>query len=189
MKKLSLRFRRALTAGLLLSSLASVAYAEMRIAVVDTQRAMMETEDGLRLQANLKKIFDSKQKELDRKQKELEQERADIEKQKGVLSQESLQRRAETWQREMAELQQTYVNFNQELQKKQNEMTQPIFQKTMGLIRRLATSEGFELVIDKQAVPYVRTDLDVTDRVITLYNSGGAMPRAATPAPSKPATP
>ena len=68
MKKLSLRFRRAMAAGLLLTSVASIAYAELRIAVVDTQRAMMETEDGLRLQANLKKIFDSKQKELDRKQ-------------------------------------------------------------------------------------------------------------------------
>lgn len=187
MKKLSLRFRRALAAGLVLSSVATVAYAEMRIAVVDTQRAMMETEDGLRLQANLKKVFDKKQKELDRKQKELEQERADIEKQKGVLSQDSLQRRAESWQREMAELQQTYVNFNQELQKKQNEMTQPIFQKTMGLIRRLATSQGYEMVIDKQAVPYVRSDLDVTDRLITMYNNGGAMPQA--PAPAAPTTP
>ena len=107
-----------------------------------------------------------------------EQERADIEKQKGALSQEALQRRAEKWQREMMALQQVFVEYNKDLQKKQNELTQPIFTKAMGLIRRLATQEGFDVIIDKQAVPYVRSDLDVTDRVITMYN-GGAPPAAA----------
>lgn len=170
----SRRALRAWSGFFLASSLALTSWAQSKIAVVDTQRAIMETEDGLRLQATLKKMFDTKQRELDKKQKELEQERNDIEKQRGVLSAEALQRRAEAWQREMMELQQTYVAFNQELQKKQNEMTQPIFQKTMGLIRRLATQEGYDLIVDKQAVPYSRSDLDVTDRVITLYNGGAA---------------
>lgn len=181
-------FRRFLTARAgfswaivtMLTLSATVAWAQSKIAVIDTQRAIMETEDGLRMQANLKKIFESKQVELDSKQKKLEQERADIEKQRGVLSQEALQRRAEDWQREMAALQQMYVNYNQELQQKQGELTQPIIQKTMQLIRRLATQEGYDLVVDKQAVPYSRSDLDVTDRVITMYNSGaGAAPAKA----------
>ena len=43
----------------------------------------------------------------------------------------------------------------------------------MGIISRLARQEGYDVVVDKQAVPYVRRDLDLTDRVITLYNQGG----------------
>jgi hypothetical protein len=40
-------------------------------------------------------------------------------------------------------------------------------------------------VIDKQAVPYNRTDLDMTDRVITEYNqSAGAAPAGSAPAPA-----
>jgi len=35
-------------------------------------------------------------------------------------------------------------------------------------------------VVDKQAAPYVRSDLDVTDRIITLYNQGSGDPGAAT---------
>jgi outer membrane protein len=166
-----------LSAFALLTTVAASAWAQTKVAVVDTQRAIMETEDGLRMQATLKKLFDSKQRELDQKQNQLEQERADIEKQKSALSQEALQRRAEKWQREMMALQQVFVEYNKELQKKQNELTQPIFTKAMGLMRRLATQEGFDLIIDKQAVPYVRSDLDVTDRVITMYN-GGAAPTA-----------
>ncbi len=178
---------RKLAAFAVVTTLAAGAWAQTKVAVVDTQRAIVETEDGLRMQATLKKLFDSKQRELDSKQRALEGERADIEKQKGVLSQEALARRAEKWQREMVALQQMFVEYNKELQKKQNELTQPIFAKTMGLIRRLATQEGFDVVIDKQAVPYVRSDLDLTDRLITLYNGGASAPaKDVPPAPAAP---
>ena len=168
----------------LCASLAGVASAEMKIAVVDTQRAVMETEDGLRAQASLKKHFDKRQRELDQKQTDLQKEREDIEKQKDVLSKQALQARVEKWQQDMAQLQTVFVDYNKELQKKQNEITQPIFQKAMGIIRRLATQNGYDLVVDKQAVPYNRGDLDLTDRVISEYNqAAGAAP--APPAPKK----
>jgi len=182
------------TAFALASTFALVAYAQ-KVAVVDTQRAMMETEDGLRMQANLKKVFDTKQQELERRQQDLERERADIEKQQDVVSEQAIRRRAEEWQREMMALQQMSVTYNQELQKKQAELTQPIIEKTMGIIRRIATSEGYDMVVDKQVVPYSRSDLDLTDRVITMYN-GGAAPAAEgdkkegdKPAEKKPAAP
>ena len=57
------------------------AAAEMRIAVVDVQRAVMSTKDGIRAQATLKKRFDKRQQELDGKQAELQHARDDIEKQ------------------------------------------------------------------------------------------------------------
>jgi outer membrane protein len=155
-----------------LSLVSAPAAAQMKVAVVDTQRAVMETEDGLRLQATLKKVFDSRQRELDKKQEELQKERDDIEKQRDVLSKTALAKRVDKWQREMVNLQTVFVEYNKELQKKQNELTQPIIQKAMGIIRRMATQEGYDVVVDKQAVPYVRSDLDLTDKVIQLYNQG-----------------
>lgn len=161
--------------------------ADQKVAVVDTQRVVMETEDGLRMQATLKKLFDKRQLEIDKRQNELQGEREDIEKQRGVLSQEALAARVDKWQREVVQVQQVFVDYNKELQKKQNELMQPILQKVLGTVRRIATSEGYALVVDKQAVPYVRSDLDLTDRTITAYNSGvteapaGAAPAAPAP--------
>ena len=164
---------RILPLVLALLALALPASAQtMRVGVVDTQRAVMETEDGLRMQATLKKVFDNRQRELDKKQEDLQKERDDIDKQREVLSKTALAKRVDKWQREMVQLQTVFVEYNKELQKKQGELTQPIFQKAMGIIRRLATQEGFDIVVDKQAVPYSRSDLDVTDRVITMYNQG-----------------
>ena len=169
---LARRIGWALALGLGVSLVSAPAAAQMKVAVVDTQRAVMETEDGLRMQATLKKVFDSRQRELDKKQEELQKEREDIEKQRDVLSKTALAKRVDKWQREMVNLQTVFVEYNKELQKKQSELTQPIFQKAMGVIRRMATQEGYDVVVDKQAVPYVRSDLDLTDKVIQLYNQG-----------------
>lgn len=157
----------------------------MKIAVVDTQRAVTETEEGLRAQAKLKKIFDARQKELDKKQNELQKERETIEKQRSVLSRAAFQKRVEKWQRESVQLQSLYVQYNKELQKKQGEETRKIYTGAIRIIRRIAAQEGYDLVIDKQAAPFVRTDLDITDRVITLYNQGAGGKGPASKAPAK----
>jgi outer membrane protein len=180
----------ALAVAAIVLAFAPLASAQMRVAVVDTQRAVMETEDGLRAQATLKKLFDKRQRELDQKQKDLQKEREELEKNRAQINTEAMAKRVETWQREMAQVQAVFVEYNKELQQKQNELTQPIVQKTVGIIRRLATQEGFDLVLERQAATYFRADLDLTDRVITLYNRGGeaapaAAPAAAPPAPKK----
>ena len=54
----------------------------------------------------------------------------------------------------------------------QTDLTSPIIKKLMGLIGRLAKKNDYELVLDKQAAPYVRPDLDLTEQVVQLYNSG-----------------
>jgi len=169
---------RARTAGFLfalgLSALGADARAEGKIAVVDVQHAVMATEDGIRAQGTLKKDFDKRQQDLDAKQAELAKARDDIEKQSRVLSREALQKRMEDWQRRMVELQTVFVDYNKTLQKKQGELTQPIIKKMVAVIARLAKKNGYEIIFDKAGAPYVRPDLDLTDQVIQLYNSGGA---------------
>jgi outer membrane protein len=166
--------RRLASAAFALASLlaADTALAEGKIAVCDTQHAVMQTEDGIRAQATLKKLFDKRQQELDAKQTELGRAREDIEKQSRVLSREAMAKRMEDWQRRMVELQTVFVDYNKELQKKQGELTGPIVKKMVGIISRLAKKNGFDIVIDKQAAPYARADLDLTEQVIQMYNSG-----------------
>jgi len=164
---------------------AGVARAEGKIGVCDVQGAVMATEDGIRAQATLKKLFDKRQQELDAKQQELGRAREDIERQSRVLSREAMAKRMEDWQRRMVELQTVFVDYNKELQKKQGEITAPIIKKMVGIITRLANKNGFDVIIDKQAAPYARSDLDLTSRVVELYNSGGDGGDA--PAEGKPA--
>src|SRR5438309_1113967 len=77
----------------------------MRVAVVDVQRAMLQTEDGLRVQATLKKEFDKKQIELNKKQTDLQKQKEDIDKQAKVLSKDAYEKKLGELQKQMMELQ------------------------------------------------------------------------------------
>ncbi|MBX3191122.1 MAG: OmpH family outer membrane protein [Labilithrix sp.] len=164
-----------------------VAHAQQttKVGVVDVQRAVASTEDGLRAQATLKKLFDSRQQELNKKQNDLQKQREDIDKQAKVLPKDALQKRIDEWQKQMMELQAVFIEYNKELEKKQKELTDPVFEKVMAIIKRIATSENIDLVLDKATVAYVRTDLDLTDKAIQMYNSAGG----GAAAPNPPAAP
>lgn len=163
----------------------------MKVAVVDVQRAVMQTEDGLRAQASLKKMFDSRQQELNKRQTDLQKQKEDIDKQSRVLSQSALQKKVDDWQKEMVELQQTFVEYNKELEKKQKELTDPIFERVIGAIKRIAGTDSYDLIVDRATVAFARSDLDLTDRVIQIANGGSAgsagpsAPSTASPAMGK----
>ena len=160
-----------------------------KVAVVDIPRAVMETEDGLRAQAQLKKYFDRRQAELNGRQEDLLKKKDDLEKQSKLLSKEALARAMDDWQRQMAELQQVFQSYNGELGKKQNEITAPIYARVSGYLRKIAKKDGYDVILDRQAVPYVKAELDLTDLVISMYNSGEDAPADAAPAASGSAAP
>lgn len=156
---------------------APAALADQKIAVVDVNRAVSQTEEGLRATATLKKLFDSRQQELNKKQNDLQKQREDIEKQSKVLSKDALNKRMEDWQRQMMELQSVFVEYNKEIEKKQKELTDPILEKMLGVVKRLASAEGYDMVVERATAAYVRNELDLTDRCIQSYNGGGAAPK------------
>lgn len=160
------------------------ASAQAKVGVLDVQRAVASTEDGLRAQATLKKLFDSRQQELNKKQTDLQRQREDIDKQAKGLPKDALSKRIEEWQKQMMDLQAVFLEYNKELEKKQKELTDPVFEKILQIVKRIATNESIDVVLDKATVAYVRTDLDLTDKAIQLYNSGGSGPPVA-PAPKK----
>ncbi len=166
----------------------ATAAAQMKVAIVDVQRAVAQTEEGLRATAMLKKEFDSRQQELNKRQAELQKQKEEIDKQAHVLSQQALQKKYDDWQRQMMEFQSKYVAAQKELEQQQKALTDPIFEKVMIAIKRIAGTDGFDLIVDRTAVAFARGDLDVTDRVIQIANGAGgaAGPSgpAGAPAPS-----
>jgi outer membrane protein len=163
----------AVVLALLLTPAASDAQSEKGgVAVVDLQGAVMQTEEGIKAQAQLKKLLDKRQVDLDAKQTSLARMRADIERQARFLSRDALTKRMEVWQKEMLSLQGSFVDYNKELEKRQSELTAPIIQRMIGLVTKIARQNGYDLVLDKRAAPYARPDLDLTDRVVQMYNSG-----------------
>jgi outer membrane protein len=182
----------ALFAALVLPLLAprTVHAQATKIAVVDLQRAIHETEDGRKAKDKLKKLFESRQQGLDKKQQELKKLKDELDTQKNVLSRDALEGKVESYQKQLVELQQVYVEYQRELAEKEGELTKTIVERMERILRRIGQTDGYTLILERSeaGVIYVPTNLDLTDVVIQRYNAGEGA--EAKPAPAtKPAAP
>jgi len=154
-----------------------------KVAIIDMRRAVNETEDGLRVQALLTKIHDSRQVDLDQRQQKLQLDKDALEKkaQAGKTPQAQLQKDYENLQRAAAELQGAAVDYEREMQRQETARKMPIYQGVLDAVKTIAAQEGYDLVIDMSVMHYTHGEPDVTDRAIRLYNgtqSGGPRPTA-----------
>jgi len=163
-----------LVTALLLSAVAPRIYAQVRIAVVDLQRALNETEDGRRAKARLKRLFKQRQEELDKRQAELKALKEEIEKNLEVWSAQTKQKRIEEYQKAFIELQSTYVEYQRELAEKEAQETSQIIARMQAILRRIGQAEGYTLILERNegGVVWVPGNLDLTDVVIQRYNAG-----------------
>ena len=159
-------------AAVVLAGSANTGYAQVKIGVVDLQRAINETEDGRQAKRRLKKLFDERQKSLDQKQQALKAQKDSLERQQDVLSEDALRKKAEQFQTEVMELQQEYMQYQQELSAKEQELTSKILEKMQGILRRIGQQDGYTLIMEANegGVVWVPSNLDLTDVLIQRYN-------------------
>lgn len=158
-------------------------YAQLRVAVVDMQRALLETNDGRRAKNQLKAQFEKLQEDLNRRQQGLKRQKEEIEKQRNVLSAAALQKRMGEYQQAFEGLSKNYLEYQQQLAQREAELTKQILVNLQGVVRQFGNSEGFTLILDQGAVVFSPTHIDLTDRVIQEYNrQHGADAASETPA-------
>ena len=161
-----------------------------KIAVVDLQRAINETEDGRKSKDKLKKLFESRQQGLDKKQQDLKKLKDELDTQKNVLSRDALEGKVESYQKQLVDLQQIYTEYQRELAEKEGELTKVIVERMERILRRIGQTDGYSMIVERgeAGVIYVPTNLDLTDVVIQRYNAGeGADAAAAAKPAAKPA--
>ena len=163
-------FAFALMSGLLAPTMA---FAETKLAVVDLQRALEETDDGKKAKAKLKADFDQKQKELDEKQEELKKMKEDLDKKLPLMKAEAAAAEQKKFQDRFVELQGIYARLQKDLAGKEQEATSGIFAKLQSVVGTISERDKFDVVLEKNsAVVWGKPSLDITNEVIRMYNAG-----------------
>lgn len=159
-------------------SVSSTALADQKIAVVNMQKAINESIEGEAANTSLKALQKKRQEEVSLKETALVKEKAELDKRCATPNRDACDRGKEDLQRKFYEMQNLKLKYEEELQKKQFDATQGLIAKVLVIVRRIAQSDGFDLVVDTGAIHFNRGDMDITDRVIKTFN-------AESPAPSK----
>jgi len=156
-----------------------LAHADDKLAFVDLQRALEETNEGKAAKARLKSDFDKKQQELDAKQEELKKMKEDFDKKSALMKEDAKQKMQQDMGQRLQQLQETYARLQGDLQKKEADATRGILAKLSGVVQKIAERDGFAMVLERSSsVVYGKPALDITNEVIRNYNSqaGGSKP-------------
>jgi outer membrane protein len=167
--------RMLIVTGLVLSLIVGrqVMAQELRIGLVDFQRALNEVEEGKAAKARLKAEFDEKQRALDALQNDLKTMKDGLEKQKLVLSQEAMKQKETEYRDKFIELQKKLAEFRAALQQKEAEYTGNIVTALHQLVQEVGAKDKYTLIFERaqDVVLYAPTATDLTPQIIALYNS------------------
>jgi outer membrane protein len=142
------------------------------VAVVDFQRAVTETREGKQAQAKLDGIYEVKRKEIERMRDDLQKAIQSYQGQKAILSPDH---KASTEQKLMIQqerFQTTYTQYQSEMQQTYMEMLQGLDKKMRAMTQTIAKDKGYDLVVDKAVVVYAGgSTIDITSVLIQRYNA------------------
>ncbi len=152
---------------------------KVRIGVVDIQRAISESEAGKKAKEKFRAQVKKIEAGLLREKQEVERLRSSFEK-KSLLLKEDERRNL---QREIQKRERSYRlsmrDHEQELREREGEMTAKMLKDLQKVIGEVGKGEKFTLILERSQVPYSDKSIDITNKVIELYNSrtGGKVPK------------
>lgn len=162
----------ALIAVLLLATVATPAFAaDVKIGIVDLQKALNDCEEGKRARATLEGRFDKAMQLIEQKKAQVQQAQDDLEAQRPMLSASAVKEKEGDLQKRMVEFQQIAMENQQEMSLMEQELTGGILQKLFKTAQTIGAAGGYNLIIEKQTVVYINGTTDITDQVIARYNS------------------
>jgi outer membrane protein len=152
---------------------ASFAHADdTKIGVVDMQKAIQSSADGKKAKAELETAFNKKKKELDDQGAALKKEQEDFQKKQAALSDTAKREKGSKLQEKMMKYQELLQKSNVEIQKKEQEMSEPIIRKIREKVSEIAKKKNLSIVLEKNdnIVIYSEDKNDITSDVISAIN-------------------
>ena len=167
--------RAMLSAALALAlvALARPASAELKVGLVDVQRALNESGAGKKAKEQFKVEVDRMQDSLKREKDQLDRLKDELEKKSAVLKEEQRKTMAEDFERKRRDLRRKLEDSDAELRKKDSELTSGILKELVVVIQEIGDRDGYTLILEtsSSAVLYGAKSIDITDEVIRAFNA------------------
>ena len=146
----------------------------MKIGVVDLNRALNESEAGIRSKNVLETKGRQKQQEFKLEEEEL-LELAEELRSNPLLTPKAKEQKQQQLQQGQQALRAKVQQFEQQLRGEERRFTEEIFRELKGAIRTVSISDKYDLVLEKnaaQVILYMKQETtDFTQKVIDHYNS------------------
>ncbi len=152
---------------------AGSALAEVKVAVVDFQRALNEVNEAAGVRAKLEGMYGERKAAIEKMQKTLEAKKAEYEKQSSILSDSARKAKEEELMKASMEFQQTYSRAEGEMQQAYYAAMQDFIEKMKKISVAIGQERGYTVVLEatEGGVVYWSDSVDITNEMIKRYNA------------------
>jgi len=158
---------KLLFAVLALASIGA-ANAQIKIAVINTQKALLDTEEIKKAQLELEAKFKPRQDQMLKVQKELEDIQAQL--QSGKLNELGTQEITAEGQRKQRDLQRMQQDLQEDVQAQRTEILQRAGTRMQEVVKKLADEKGLDIVVDSGNTVFFKATFEITTEATAAYN-------------------
>jgi outer membrane protein len=148
--------------------------AELKIAVVDIQKALGASKQGQEAQKRYEQELKRSQMEIDKKKNEFDSMQSALEKQRPSLNPKALAEKEEKLLAMEKDLKRSFQDKKEELRRENLRLVGELVGKIRKSVEEIASSDGYTIVLERgaQGVLFSDAKVDITDKVVKRFDSG-----------------
>ena len=149
---------------------ASAGSAQPKVAIINLQRAVLESAEIKKASTELEAKYKPRQLKVEALQKELQSIQQNLQANAGKLTPQAEADLTTQGQRKQRELQRLQQDLQEDADRDRNDILQRAGTRMQEVVKKLADEKGLDLVVDSANTLFYKTNLDLTADAVTAYN-------------------
>ena len=143
---------------------------DLRVGVIDIQKAVSGTKEWKKEFLSFKTNFNREKKHIAKKEEQLKKMVENLNRQGMVLNPELKRKKEEEVLKKKREFERYVQDKNEELAKKEKAITSRILKKMADVIAKIGKEKNFTMILEKKVGLYFDNSVDLTALAIQAYN-------------------
>jgi outer membrane protein len=168
---MSVRFGlRLILVCLALAYFSQIASAQAKVAVINLQKAVLESDEIKKASTELEAKFKPRQQELEKLQNEIQVIQQQLQSNAGKLNPQAEADLNAQGAKKQRELQRKGEDLQADVDRERNEILGKSTQKMGEVVKKLAEEKGYDLVVDISNTIYFKPALEITTDALAAFN-------------------
>jgi outer membrane protein len=144
---------------------------QIKIGLVDLPKAVIESQRGKLAKDKLMAQVNKAKADMDRERQEIEKAKADFDKKAPLLKDDDRRNRESELQKRIVNYQRSTQDLQNDLGQKQRDEEAAILKDLEVIVTEIGKNEKFTFILERSQLLYSDQAIDITPKVIELYNS------------------
>jgi outer membrane protein len=148
------------------ASFAMASATNLKVGIVDLHKVLQESSQAKVISKRLEGQFKPRQEKLFTSQKQLKSDAEKLRRDATLMTAAQKTALQNKIMQEQRTLEQSGAKYQEDLNKAQNQAMQEFFGKVKIALDKIAKQNGYDMILQKENVPYSNPDMDITKQLV-----------------------